>query len=64
MKRSFALALVVVAIALGGSPEDEWPAYGRDPGGQRFSPLTAINRKNVSSLKRAWIYRTGDGYQP
>jgi quinoprotein glucose dehydrogenase len=41
-----------------------WPTYGHDPGGQRFSPLTAINPANVSSLKIAWTYRTGDAYQP
>jgi quinoprotein glucose dehydrogenase len=58
------MALVLVAAVFGGGPNDEWPAYGRDPGGQRFSPLTAINRGNVGSLKVAWTYRTGDGYQP
>lgn len=42
----------------------EWPNYGRDPGGQRFSPLTAINTSNVQSLKIAWTYRTGDAYAP
>ncbi len=38
----------------------EWPAYGRDAGGSRFSPLTQINRDNVKHLKPAWTYRTGD----
>jgi quinoprotein glucose dehydrogenase len=42
----------------------EWPAWGNDPGGQRFSPLTAIDRGNVQSLKVAWTFRTGDAYQP
>lgn len=42
----------------------DWPVYGQDPGGQRFSPLTAINRSNVNSLKIAWTYRTGDAYAP
>jgi quinoprotein glucose dehydrogenase len=41
-------------------PASDWPAYGRDPGGSRFSPLTQINRDNVKKLKVAWIYRTGD----
>src|SRR5262245_36321534 len=45
-------------------PDDEWPAWGRDPGGQRFSPLAIINRENVHSLKVAWTFRTGDAYQP
>lgn len=30
-----------------GAPEDEWPAYGRDPGGMRFSPLAEITPANV-----------------
>lgn len=42
----------------------DWPNYGNDPGGQRFSPLTAINRSNVGQLKLAWTYRTGDAYAP
>lgn len=37
----------------------DWPAYGRDAGGSRFSPLKQINRDNVSQLKIAWTYRTG-----
>ncbi|HVY94174.1 MAG TPA: pyrroloquinoline quinone-dependent dehydrogenase [Bryobacteraceae bacterium] len=64
MRLASALALVLIAIAFGASPDDEWPAYGRDSGGQRFSPLTEINRQNVGSLRIAWTYRTGDGYQP
>jgi quinoprotein glucose dehydrogenase len=44
--------------------QGEWPVYGHDPGGQRFSPLTTINRSNVSSLKVAWIFQTGDAYTP
>jgi glucose dehydrogenase len=38
----------------------EWPHYGADPGGMRFSPLDQINRGNVTRLEVAWIYRTGD----
>ena len=34
----------------------EWPTYGHDPGGMRFSPLTEITPKNVSHLKVAWVY--------
>ena len=46
--------------ALGSGAPSEWQAYGRDPGGSRYSPLTEINRDNVSQLKVAWTYRTGD----
>jgi quinoprotein glucose dehydrogenase len=38
----------------------EWPAYGRDPGGSRYSPLTQITRDNVTDLQVAWIYHTGE----
>jgi quinoprotein glucose dehydrogenase len=38
----------------------DWPAYGRDAGGSRYSPLSEINRENVHRLKVAWTYRTGD----
>jgi quinoprotein glucose dehydrogenase len=35
---------------------DEWPTYGHDSGGQRFSPLTQITAANVSQLQVAWVY--------
>lgn len=38
----------------------EWPFYGGDAGGTRFSKLQQINRKNVGRLKRAWTYHTGE----
>ena len=37
----------------------DWPAYGHDDGGSRYSPLKQINRDNVRQLKVAWTYRTG-----
>jgi len=39
---------------------DEWPYYGHDAGGMRYSPLTQINRDNVAQLKVAWTFHTGD----
>ncbi len=36
----------------------DWPSYGRDPGGIRYSPLDQIDTKNVSKLQRAWTYHT------
>ena len=38
----------------------DWPAYGRDAGGSRYSSLAQINRQNVKDLKVAWTYHTGD----
>lgn len=40
--------------------DDGWAYYGHDAGGMRFSPLTQINRGNVSTLKVAWTFHTGD----
>lgn len=37
----------------------DWPHYGGDEGGSRFSPLAQINRDNVKGLTLAWTYRTG-----
>ncbi len=51
--------LLVVADAQQGKMADGWPAYGRDPGGSRYSPLKQIDRANVDQLKTAWTYRTG-----
>ena len=38
----------------------EWPYYGGDAGGQRYSTLDQINKQNVKQLKVAWTYHTGD----
>ncbi|WP_394846722.1 pyrroloquinoline quinone-dependent dehydrogenase [Pendulispora brunnea] len=46
--------------ALGFPNDGEWPAYGRDPGGARHSPLTQIDRDNVSRLQNVWTFHTGD----
>lgn len=56
--------LVLIASLAGAADKGEWPNYGHDPGGQRFSSLKAINRSNVASLRIAWTYRTGDAYAP
>lgn len=38
----------------------DWPAYGRDQLGSRFSPLAEVTRENVGKLVVAWMYRTGE----
>ena len=38
------------------APSNEWPTYGHDSGGRRFSPLTQINPGNVGQLQVAWVY--------
>jgi len=42
----------------------EWPAYGLDPEGSRFSPLTDITPANVGSLRIVWRYSTGEASGP
>jgi len=39
--------------------ETDWPTYGNDPGGMRYSAESQIDRATVSRLKVAWSYRTG-----
>jgi quinoprotein glucose dehydrogenase len=60
----FAAALLATAQTPPSQTVGEWPAWGNDPGGQRFSPLATIDRGNVQSLEVAWTFRTGDAYQP
>ena len=59
-------SVLLAAPALPQTPsvDGDWPAWGHDPGGQRFSPLATIDRGNVHTLKVAWTFRTGDAYQP
>ena len=54
-------ALFAQSTATTTSAENfEWPNYGNDPGGMRYSPLAQINRENVSKLQVAWTFHTGD----
>jgi quinoprotein glucose dehydrogenase len=55
-----ALAIGMTLTASFAHAADEWSAYGHDAGGQRFSPLTQINRKTVAGLQVAWTFHTGD----
>jgi glucose dehydrogenase len=50
---------LVLALSLSASAQD-WPVYGGDAGGTRYSALKQINRSNVGTLKPAWTYHTGD----
>src|SRR4029453_7396522 len=44
----------------GDQPNEDWRAYGRSQLGQRYSPLTQVTPDNVTKLKVAWTFRTGD----
>ena len=55
--------LLLALAALCGAQTD-WPTYGHDPGGNRYSPLIQITPQNVTQLQRAWTYHMnprGDG---
>src|SRR5688572_18205835 len=69
MLRTVMLALIGVATfatgcaTRGSAPAQssyEWPAYGGDAMGSRYSRLAEITRENVSRLTVAWTYRTGE----
>ena len=68
MNARVALLLLLAALPAGSqtskhpakTTDAEWPSYGGDPGGSRFSPLTQINKDNVTRLHVAWTYHTGD----
>ena len=56
-------AVAIVASTLAQSKpaprpaaSNEWPTYGHDAGGMRFSPLTQITPANVGQLNVAWVY--------
>lgn len=56
----FLCATGLIAQSKTSSAESDWPNYGNDPGGMRYSPLSEINSGNVAELKLAWVFHTGD----
>jgi quinoprotein glucose dehydrogenase len=46
--------------AEGERKPNEWPVFGGDAGGLKYSALTDINRGNVSRLAVAWTWKTGE----
>ena len=62
MKYRFAIPMAMLLV-IGAAPQrktdTDWPSFGRDPGAQRYSPLTQITPQNVSQLQPAWSFDTG-----
>src|SRR5712691_2501782 len=58
-RNRYAVALIACAIAAGQSAR-EWPYYGGDQAGTKYSPLDQINRGNAARLKLAWEWKTGE----
>jgi glucose dehydrogenase len=49
--------VVLIAAAVAATrAQNEWPAYGGDSEGTRYSRLSQISTANVSKLKLAWQY--------
>ncbi len=59
LNRAAPLVAVLLTTACGSTDED-WPVYLGDSGRQHYSPLTEINRDNVSQLEVAWVYDSGE----
>jgi quinoprotein glucose dehydrogenase len=55
-----AVACLAMISGANAQSETDWPSYGNDPGGMRYSRLTQIDRTNVNQLKAAWTFQTGD----
>jgi quinoprotein glucose dehydrogenase len=48
------------AWTLNAAKPVEWPYYGGDQGGMKYSTLTQINRDNVGRLQIAWEWKTNE----
>ncbi len=63
-------ALLAIALGLNASArssaapsstgDQDWPYYGADQAGTKFSPLSNINTANVARLTLAWKWQTGE----
>lgn len=61
--RHSALALCLAFIACHswaqqGATDGQWPAYGGDGGGLRYSSVDQIDASNVASLEVAWVWKS------
>lgn len=57
----FVVAGAALALALARQAEVEWPMHG-GVDNIRYSPLTQINRSNITQLHVAWTYDSGDSF--
>jgi quinoprotein glucose dehydrogenase len=61
VSRALLFVFGVCSVAAQPVPQKtDWPLYGRDSAGTRYSPLDQINTANVARLQRAWVYHTGE----
>src|SRR3546814_20380169 len=55
-----AFMFAVLAVRADSGSTAQWPEIGNAAGGDRYSPLTAIDKYNVVRLNPKWIYNHGD----
>jgi len=60
--KPIAVSLLAAALAVAplAAPMVEWPFYGGDQGGAKYSPVADINPSNVARLAVAWEWKTGE----
>jgi quinoprotein glucose dehydrogenase len=58
-----ASSIFTPAFAQTGATNGEWPAYGGDNSGIRYSSLDQINAGNIQDLEVAWVWKS-DSLQP
>lgn len=68
-RSSNVLTLAICSVLVGGCAASaptraggaiDWPVYGRDAQGTKYSPAHDVTRENVKDLVPLWTYRTGD----
>ena len=64
MKLPIASLFAAALLAAASGNDGDWPVYGHDSGGTKYSPLDQINRQNVTRLQAAWTFHTSDMYDP
>jgi quinoprotein glucose dehydrogenase len=54
-------ALAILSVATGAAAQTvDWRCVGNDAGGMRYSELDQIDRGNVSELRPAWTWNSGE----
>ncbi|MGH9478879.1 MAG: PQQ-binding-like beta-propeller repeat protein, partial [Terriglobales bacterium] len=59
-----ALAAALLATGCATNQTVSWPEWGYDTAATKYSPLTNINRSNVTHLQQAWVWKTGETRLP
>jgi quinoprotein glucose dehydrogenase len=56
------LSALLALVVQGGTGDTDWPVHG-GTGNTRYSPLTQIDKSNVTRLTVAWTYDSGDAFK-